>query len=147
MDYLLERPIFFHRISQLLEQQISFNPTFNDFFLVLDQTSSQARPGDGLYTNDYFCFTRWRTLGLKQPARPLGAERASSQQRITLSEKQAHPGGTDEASVDDSPANDDTQRRPTTLGPGISVPAELGRAGETSELVDPPHPAGGVRCE
>ena len=102
---------------------------------------------DGLYTNDYFCFTRWRTLGSEHRVRRLGADSASTQQKNTLLEDQALPGGTDEARVDDLPSNNGTKRRPTTLGPGVSVPSEMGGDGETEEFVEPNHPAGGVRCE
>ena len=99
---------------------------------------------DGLYTNEYFCFTRRRIGRFKLRARPQSAHGESSTHKVTLLDNQTHPGGTDEARVDNTPSNDCTKRRPTALGLGVSVPSEMGRDGETRELVESNHPTGGI---
>ena len=98
---------------------------------------------DGLITNDKFCFTRWGTLRLSWSRRPLRLRSAEPRQCDTLLEGNTHPGGTDEAGVDNSQADSGADRRSASLGPGLPVSSGMGTSGGARDLVSR-DPAGGT---
>jgi hypothetical protein len=81
---------------------------------------------DGLLTNDKFCFIREGRLTLRNPRVPRHRRERWQQQRTLL--KKQEQSGVDNAkpTAVGNPANlQPSQRRPTTLGSGVSVSPEM----------------------
>jgi hypothetical protein len=98
---------------------------------------------DGLIINDKFCFSRLGRLRLSWWRRTLRLRNQEPRQCDTLLEENAHPGGADEAGMDNSQADSGTGRRSASLGPGLPVPSEMGTSDKAEDLVNA-DPTGGT---
>jgi hypothetical protein len=92
---------------------------------------------DGLITNDKFCFSRWGELHLNWWRRPLRLRNRKPQRCGTLLEGNAHPGGSDEAGMDNSQTNSGAGRWSASLGSSLPVPSEMGADGRAGSPVNP----------
>ena len=92
--------------------------------------------GDGIITNDKFCFIRRGVLHLRKrkTSQAMGTEPPGCD---ILLEEHAHLGGRDEAKVDRQQTDSAADGWPTSMGPSLPVSPEMGSSSKSRGSIDP----------